>query len=88
MSKMSDNIRLVLSALLLASFVLLISSPVSTFFHMVQQRGGGPSFSYFTTPEIQQIFGYAILHFVVLCVIWLIPENKKEPNQATEDRRP
>jgi len=83
---MKETARLFLSALLLVSFILLISSPVSTFFQI--HESSGPSFSDLSAPEIQQIVGYAILYSVILCVIWLIPENRENPNQVTEDRKP
>ncbi len=78
---MNDNARLFLSLLLLVSFALLISSPLSTFFQ-IYERSLNPDY---TAPEIQ-IAGYAILHLVIGCVIWLIPENREKPNQATEDK--
>jgi hypothetical protein len=79
---MNDNARLFLSLLLLLSFSLLIISPVSTLY-----QSHGPVIPDYTLPEIQ-IVAYAILHFVIGCVIWLIPENREKPNQVTEDKRP
>lgn len=74
------DIKLFLSFLLLVSFVLLISYPTSQWFQLRVPD--------FTSAEFGQILGFAILHLIVLIVIWSIPDNKGKPKQITDDKRP
>jgi hypothetical protein len=71
--------KIILSLFLLVSAILLLYSPIEAYLQL-QNTSSDPG----TMTELQyQISGFSLLFFILLCLIWYIPEQRGQDMKPT-----